>query len=57
MVVFKFDKRSNKTYNGIITGSWTSAIVHSPRIYSISCMDFGMNSYSLNEEYIIKKIA
>lgn len=59
MVVFKLVKDSTITYNGIVTSSWTSNLqINKPKkVYSISCMDFGMNSYSISEECIVKKIA
>lgn len=57
MVSFRLVKNSPITYNGIVTGSWSSKVENHRYIYSISCMNFSMNSYSVCEEYIVKKLA
>ena len=58
MVVFRFVKQSNRTYNGVILSSWTGVKRGQHRcVYTIASMNHGMCSYSVGEEYIEKKIA
>lgn len=56
VVIFKLVRDSKATYNGVILGSW-GVNISSKRVYTVASMNHGMRSYSLSEEYIVKKIS
>jgi len=54
-VCYKISKKSKTTYYGIILTLWHSQDSRSV-IYEVASLNDGMCSYSIGEEYIIKKI-